>query len=191
MRSLSTLATLLLGLAVVFWAPTAKAHCPHPNHCGGGEPPPPAALCSIQPVWGNNIDDPTRFILVMNDEAICDQETGLVWEQSPSTDLQPAQAGLISALFLGCYNKIVGGRKGWRFPKVEELSSLLDPVQINPALPVGHPFSNVQSGVYWAPTYLDHASISKWFGVSFSDSSVQSVGNSDQHFVWCVRGGQG
>ena len=43
MRSLSTLATLLLGLAVVFWAPAAKADCPHNNddthqHCGGGAP---------------------------------------------------------------------------------------------------------------------------------------------------------
>ncbi len=41
MRSLSTLATLLLGLAVVFWAPAAKADCPHNNddthqHCVGG-----------------------------------------------------------------------------------------------------------------------------------------------------------
>ncbi len=31
MRSISTLATLLLGRAVVFWAPAAKAHCPHPT----------------------------------------------------------------------------------------------------------------------------------------------------------------
>ncbi len=43
MRSLSTLATLLLGLAVVFWAPAAKADCPHNNddthqHCVGGTP---------------------------------------------------------------------------------------------------------------------------------------------------------
>ncbi len=41
MRSISTLATLLVGLAVVFWAPAAKADCPHNNddthqHCGGG-----------------------------------------------------------------------------------------------------------------------------------------------------------
>ncbi len=34
MRSLATLATLLVGLAVVFWAPTAKAHCPGHAHCG-------------------------------------------------------------------------------------------------------------------------------------------------------------
>ncbi len=47
MRSLATLATLLLGLAVVFLAPTAKAHCPHggddiPEHCGGEPPPAPS-----------------------------------------------------------------------------------------------------------------------------------------------------
>ncbi len=46
MRSISTLATLLLGLAVVFWAPAAKADCPHGGtnfdhpHCGGGAPAP-------------------------------------------------------------------------------------------------------------------------------------------------------
>ena len=43
MRSISTLATLLVGMAVVFWAPAAKADCPHNNddthqHCGGGTP---------------------------------------------------------------------------------------------------------------------------------------------------------
>ncbi len=41
MRSLSTLATLLLGLAFVFLAPTAKADCPHGgtnDHCGGAAP---------------------------------------------------------------------------------------------------------------------------------------------------------
>ncbi len=41
MQSLSTLATLLLGLAFVFLAPTAKADCPHGgtnDHCGGAAP---------------------------------------------------------------------------------------------------------------------------------------------------------
>ena len=40
MRAIATLATLLLGLAVVFWAPTAKAHCPGHGHCDEAEPPP-------------------------------------------------------------------------------------------------------------------------------------------------------
>ena len=44
MRTPVTAAILLVGLAIVFWAPAAKAHCPHGNsttheHCGGGEPP--------------------------------------------------------------------------------------------------------------------------------------------------------
>ena len=44
MRTLATMATLVLGLAVVFWAPAAKAHCPHNGddmhaHCPG-EPAP-------------------------------------------------------------------------------------------------------------------------------------------------------
>ena len=138
-----------------------------------------------------------RFTCIMpnatfpNGAAVRDNETGLVWERSPSTALQPAQPGLLSALFLGCYNKFVGGSKGLRFPKVEELSSLLDPAQNNPALPIGHPFNNIQSDVYWTPNDLDHASIGKWYGVSFSDSSVQSVGAGDQHFLLCVRDGQG
>ena len=43
MRYLVTLTSLLLGLAIVFWAPVATAHCPHSNppndeHCPG-EPP--------------------------------------------------------------------------------------------------------------------------------------------------------
>ena len=41
MRTLATLATLLVGLAFVFWAPAAKAHCPGHEHCGE-EPPPPS-----------------------------------------------------------------------------------------------------------------------------------------------------
>ena len=53
MRSLSTLATLLLGLGVVFWAPAAKAHCPGHEHCDE-EPPlaPPVVVDSIGAVVG-------------------------------------------------------------------------------------------------------------------------------------------
>ena len=49
MRTLATLAILLVGLPFVFGAPAAKAHCPHNGddthaHCGDGEPPAPAPL---------------------------------------------------------------------------------------------------------------------------------------------------
>ena len=43
MRTLSALLPLIVGLAFVFWAPAAKAHCPHGGdetheHCVGGSP---------------------------------------------------------------------------------------------------------------------------------------------------------
>ncbi len=79
MRSLSTFATLLLGLAVVFWAPAAKAHCPHGNsftheHC----PSPPesgATLgdleCSTDQIakydgtdWVCDVDRGVKFVFV-------------------------------------------------------------------------------------------------------------------------------
>jgi len=67
MRTFATLATLFVGLAFVFWAPTAKADCPHKganfDHplCGGGEPPPPdgASLILV------DSDDPSKEVGVV------------------------------------------------------------------------------------------------------------------------------
>ena len=51
-----------------------------------------------------------------------------------------------------CAERPVGGRFGWRLPSIHELMTLLDPTTGNPALPVGHPFSNVQPSLYWSAT---------------------------------------
>ena len=88
-----------------------------------------------------------------------------------------------------CLLKEVGGRKGWRLPTVEELASLVDTTQSNPALPSGHPFANVQSSFYWSsPTYYVGSAV---WGVWFSDGGVNVYDKSDNNYVWCVRGGHG
>jgi hypothetical protein len=70
--------------------------------------------------------------------AVFDGETGLVWEQSPETNVQNwlnAQAR--------CNTKTVGNRQGWRPPTLQELASLVEPtVRFGHTLP-GHPFTNV------------------------------------------------
>ncbi len=83
-----------------------------------------------------------------NGEAVLDNGTGRVWEQSPDTGAQ----SWIGALN-HCYGRNVGGRMGWRLPTIEELASLVDPNNPGgvPFLPPGHPFDNVQSG-YWSAT---------------------------------------
>ena len=139
------------------------------------------------PSWDTQINRPGRFQVLsnFNNEAVLDKETGLVWEQSPDTGTQTWFNALIH-----CYQRTVGGRKGWRLPTIEELASLVDTSQPAPTLPAGHPFSNVQSSFYWSATTLADLTSSAW-SVFFSFGHVGIDDKSNVSFVWCVRGGQG
>lgn len=144
------------------------------------------------PFWDDQVNNAGRFKVLseFNGAAVFDKETGLVWERSPSTTDRTWFQTLSN-----CYNKNVGGRKGWRLPTIEELASLVDTSQPAPKLPAGHPFANVQSSRYWSATTStllgtgDHA-----WGVDFNSGGVNDAdgaGKSIDFFVWCVRGGQG
>jgi hypothetical protein len=140
------------------------------------------------PSWDQTMPASTRFIVLsnFNNEAVLDRETGLVWEQSPSTSLPDWVNASIHCLRL---NK--GGRQSWRLPTIQDLQSLIDPTQSNPALPSGHPFTNVQSSDYWSATTLASASTFAW-AVLFNNGGVGDDNKSaETHFAWCVRGGQG
>ncbi len=157
---------------------------------GDLEPPAPPGptmktLDEIPPTWSQTLPASERFVLVMGGAAVLDKETGLVWEQSPDTTTR-TWANAIDY----CYNKNVGNRKGWHLPTVEQLASLVDPTQSNPALPSGHPFSNVQPSFYWSATTYTSFTAFAWF-VHFLDGVVGGVDKAGTFNVWCVRGGQG
>ncbi len=144
------------------------------------------------PAWDQQLqcDTPAtcpRFIVLSNwnNEAVLDRETGLVWEQSPSTGTFTWQGAQ-----LHCNQLTVGNRKGWRLPTLQELASLIDPTQFNPVLPNGHPFTNVQSSFYWSATTFADVTPAAWI-VRFLVGGVDAFGKSSYAFVWCVRGGQG
>lgn len=143
----------------------------------GAKPP-------IPPTWSQILPAAQRFQLVMGSAAVLDQETGLVWEQSPDTEPQ----GWLFAQ-LSCNVRTVGGRLGWRLPTLQELASLVDPTQSNPALPAGHPFSNVQSSGYWSAS-TEAGSLSLAWLVNLL-GFVGNDGKTNAYHVWCVRGGQG
>ncbi|HMK48931.1 MAG TPA: DUF1566 domain-containing protein [Thermodesulfovibrionales bacterium] len=116
--------------------------------------------------------------------AVLDNETGLVWEKSPSTSCYEKRTALSH-----CADLNVGGRKGWHLPTIDQLATLVDTsVAGSPKLPSGHPFIGVVSdGFYWSNSAL----------VFFSDGSVlidTTPGCTDgccgTEHVWCVRGGQ-
>jgi hypothetical protein len=130
-----------------------------------------------------------RFELVMNNQAVLDKETCLVWEQSPDITGRT----WISALS-HCFTKKVGGRGGWRAPTIEELHSLVDNTQSAPTIPAALKTltSNVQSSFYWSSTTNAFNPTQFAWSVSFVNGFVSSIGVKDSvSFVWCVRGGQG
>ena len=143
-------------------------------------------LDEIPPSWSQILPASERFELVLNYQAVLDKETGLVWEQSPGTDTYH--------WFDACYqciNKNVGGRKGWRLPTVEELSSLVDTSGGTSSLPSGHPFSNVQLTYYWSSTTSAGNTALAWL-VSFALGDVFGLDKSTlNYYVWCVRGSKG
>lgn len=91
-----------------------------------------------------------------------------------------------------CLNRFIGGRKGWRLPTFEELSSLIEPDQTGPALPPGHPFQNISwEGVteYWTITDFSRDT-AQTLSMRGSGALHGSPKNGNQ-YSWCVRGGFG
>ena len=142
------------------------------------------------PSWDQQLPASTRFIVLSNfaSAAVLDRETGLVWEKAPSTAL--------TSDWFNAYNHCVtlnlGGRKGWRLPTIQELASLVDSSQVNPALPSGHPFT-VPSypSAYWSATTIAFDTVSAWL-VAFNEGDGVLGGSPKSNASgspWCVRGG--
>jgi len=144
-------------------------------------------LNNIPPAWSQKLSADKRFVLVFDGAAVLDKETGLVWEQSPST----SSFNWWEAQYQ-CFTSTVGGRAGWHLPTIQELMSLVDNTQNNPALPAGHSFSNVQMLVYWVGTAL--ASDSSFAYLVYMPAGIVAHNTklaSGFQGAWCVRGGQG
>jgi len=131
----------------------------------------------------------SRFSCIFGNAAVRDNETGLVWEQSPITDLYAWRAGTSARDY--CINKVVGGKRGWRLPSIVELESLVDPAMRDPALPDGHPFSGVSASQlrgYVSATASAENVATTWM-LNFHDGYT-GIGDADVPVhVWCVRGG--
>lgn len=136
--------------------------------------------------WDKNLPSASRFTVLaaFNHQAVRDNNTGLVWEQSPATNLE----SWFSARF-ACADKNVGGTRGWRLPSVAELASLNDPSLPAPRVPTTV-FTGVQSAEYWSATTNAQDSTFAWV-VNFANL-VEGVtlikGKIGSFHVWCVRG---
>ena len=179
MKSSIGIAALVLIVSSVLVSGTIWAGDLEPS-----APPAPTmkTLDQIPPTWSQKLPASTRFVLVLDGAGVLDKETGLVWEQSPSTDI-----AIWDVAARVCLNLIKGGRKGWRMPAINELTSLIDPTNSNPALPTGHPFSSIQ-GEYWSVTSTPGPPIYT-FALGIYSGYADMESRSDTLNFWCVRGG--
>ncbi|MEW6544680.1 MAG: DUF1566 domain-containing protein [Nitrospirota bacterium] len=136
------------------------------------------AVCCLQAV----VSAAERFALVLDGAGVKDAQTGLIWERAPDLEHD-----VWSRSVERCAAKTVGGKTGWRAPTVDELKSLIDPEQKDPALPKNHPFSNIKSAIYWTATPSPTDDIVAW-QVSFFSGEAVTDQKSGTRRVWCVLG---
>jgi hypothetical protein len=128
---------------------------------------------------------PPYFIEV----AVLDNETGLVWERQPNTGIMDWYTARI-----WCRSNSTGNRKGWHLPTYEQLATLLDIEQSDPALPEGHPFIIEFDIPYWTATTADSfngpATLKVLIDLHHGEEKQQPASGPPESRAWCVRGGQ-
>jgi len=149
----------------------------------------------------------TRFTAANG--VVTDNLTGLIWLMNSNcagTTTAPAGLGTWVTAFAWVAELNSGGtmnsqpcgdtsgasnsrQTDWRLPNVREMQSLIDYGNFSPALPTGHPFTNVQSSYYWTSSTNVYYPASAW-DVNLSYGIVNDNVKSSYNCVWPVRGGQ-
>ena len=116
-----------------------------------------------------------------------DRLTGLNWcrDANPSAVSLDWQQALDRVSQMN--KDVIDGHADWRVPTIRELESLVSLDAHSPALPSGHPFSNVQD-TYWSSTTSVYEPRYAW--TIYMQDGIVGVGfkpGSDFH-LWPVRG---
>ncbi len=124
------------------------------------------------------------------DGTITDNLTGLVWlQQCGASDNWEGALNQCNILSDNTPFLSDGSAQGdWRLPNINELSSILDYSQSFPALPNGHPFSNLLNDYYWtSTTNADNTFFA--FTVNIANGSVDVESKTQVFFILAVRNG--
>jgi len=173
---------------------------------------PPVSLAStgqqISYVAGDDADvnkgvawPSSRFTDNLNG-SVTDHLTGLIWLKNAGC-LAPAnwtaalaEVSQLASGACGLSDASVAGQ--WRLPNIVELESMVDVSANNPALPSGHPFANVSTGIYWSstPYYGGVAGSIEAWTIQLSDGryvndSANNVMATSINAVWAVKGAGG
>jgi len=147
-------------------------------------PNPTVDFSGLTQNWDKSFPSASRFTVLaaFNNAAVRDNNTGLVWVQSPNTNAV-SWAGATES----CLNQPFGGTVGWRLPSVAELRSVQDPSLPAPFVPTSV-FTGIQVGQYWSATTSAINPTNAWV-VRFDVNGVGRFDKNNNAQYWCVRGG--
>jgi hypothetical protein len=128
--------------------------------------------------WGGKFPPSRRFSLVLDDQGVLDNETGIIWERTPDVS-----TATWTSKIMGCMTKTSGGRKGWRLPTAFELFTLID----GGALPPGHPFNLGSDSTFHSQT-VDPDDSGRVMIAGMPQGAMNSESKGTSHRAWCVRG---
>lgn len=118
-------------------------------------------------------------------DVVIDRLTGLGWRRKASLTATPVSwvEAIAAVAQLNGGSEEQAGR--WRLPNINELESLVDCETYGPALPVGHPFENVQES-YWSST--TSAFEPDWAWALYLEKGAVGIGQKrGRHFfAWAV-----
>lgn len=125
---------------------------------------------------------------------ITDTRTGLIWLQNANClggTRTHADATTWATTVLVGNGTMCGLNDGstagqWRLPTVTQLQDLIDYSRSGPALPSGHPFTNVQSDWYWTSTDYAPIAAAAW-GVYLDAGFVANDAKTGTGYAWAVR----
>jgi hypothetical protein len=132
---------------------------------------------------------PTLRFTVSGD-CVTDNLTGLMWAKNANLP-NGTKTWQDSLDYIASMNSGAGlcGYHDWRLPNRKELRSLIDYSKYNPALPEGHPFTNVQSSDYWSSTTYASKTDNAWY-VNMWFGLVHYYYKGGSYYVWPERAGQ-
>ncbi|MCX5885360.1 MAG: DUF1566 domain-containing protein [Proteobacteria bacterium] len=127
---------------------------------------------------------------------VTDKLTGLMWTKDADllngTMTWQQALDYVAGMNTGTYPNY--GFYDWRLPNRKELFSLADHSLYNPALPIDHPFNNVQTYNYWSSTSYtstpDYANATPDYAavILMWTGPVTNGGKSQNFYFWPVRG---
>jgi len=178
---LTVLAGILLLSASIVWA----------------EPPAPVAKTGQTTSYRTGDDgdlqkgvaSPSPRFTDNDDGTVADNLTGLMWAKDANYNGTKTWDDAIDYA-----NNLSLGSEGcgasytdWRLPNVKELQSLIGFGSSSPALPTGHPFTNVRSYYYWSSTRSAYDTDDAWGVYMFYGNVYNYNKDGSSFYVWPVR----